>query len=134
MDPNAPTPDEVALINLGLLGILAVLHIVLAIIVGFAASKMGARRGRLGEGLLDMGPTAWVICVLVFGPFAAWLWASVRPALHVANLVELGGGPLPVGGVPLTATAGGPTWPCPVCGRRNLGADRFCAADGAARP
>jgi hypothetical protein len=69
-------------------GVSLVLHLVLAVFVHSAATKVGAYRGRFGGGLLDMGPGAWFFVVLVFGVPAAWMWAVVRPAHATLRRVE----------------------------------------------
>lgn len=121
---------------LTVLGLVGILHLVLAAVVASAASRMGARRGRLGRGLLDMGPTAWFVCVLFFGPAAAYLWASVRPALHVANQLEATQTVAKQKSrrLPAPATHAQPGWFCPSCGRQNPASEAFCGADGAPRP
>lgn len=120
------------------LGIVAVVHVVLAAVVWRSAVKVGARRGRLGYGFIDMGPGAWLLAVLVFGPWAASLWAGARASLHVLNVHEADQTeshpavppPAPPGVQPVLLG----TWVCPTCGTARSRSDRFCGNDGTPRP
>lgn len=47
--------------------VIALVELALALWVAFDARNLGARRGQLGGGLLDMGPVAWFFsCFLCF--------------------------------------------------------------------
>ena len=57
-----------------------------AVLVLVDSARLGARRGALGGGLLDIGPVSWFVCVLL-------VWFVALPAYLVARrrLVALGG-------------------------------------------
>ncbi|WP_432563709.1 SHOCT domain-containing protein [Kineococcus sp. SYSU DK003] len=53
--------------------------------VGLDASRLGAARGRLGGGLLDMGTAAWVVCCLLFFLIAFPCYLATRGRLVAAQ-------------------------------------------------
>ena len=52
-----------------------------AIWVGVDASKLGARRGALGGGMLDMGPAGWFFACLLFWIVTVPCYLVTRPKL-----------------------------------------------------
>lgn len=72
-----------------MLQFLPVLVVVAAVLVLVDTSRLGARRGALGGGLLDMGPVAWFFCVLVGSVVALPAYLVVRRRL-VALAAEPG--------------------------------------------
>jgi len=60
----------------------------LTIWVAIDASKLGARRGRLGGGLLDMGPVGWFFSCFLFWLIAFPCYLVARPRLLRANQAD----------------------------------------------
>jgi len=76
-----------------------------AIWVGVDASRLGAKRGVLGGGMLDMGPAAWFFASLLLWIVALPSYLATRPKLvrraqALAMHPQLGAAPGFGGGVP----------------------------------
>ncbi len=74
----------------------------LAIWVAYDARRLGARRGRLGGGLLDRGPMAWFFAVALLGLIGIYGYKKTRSRLIEAKDVEtrygsVSAGPRPAG-------------------------------------
>jgi Protein of unknown function (DUF2510) len=64
---------------------LVVIELALAIWVAYDASKLGASRGRLGGGMLDMGPVAWFFCCFLCFIVGFVCYVVNRPKLVAMN-------------------------------------------------
>jgi Protein of unknown function (DUF2510) len=64
---------------------IGVIELALAVWVAFDASKLGAKRGRLGGGMLDMGPVAWFFCCFLCFIVGFVCYLVQRPKLVAAN-------------------------------------------------
>ncbi len=100
-----------------------------AVLVLVDSARLGARRGALGGGLLDIGPVGWFVCVLL-------VWFVALPAYLVARrrLVALGAaGSTPVQApvAPAEAAATPAAAPAPV---RERGRHRAAPASRTRRP
>lgn len=74
----------------------ALVELALAIWVAYDASKLGARRGRLGGGILDMGPVAWFFCCFLCFIVGIVCYLVTRPKLVAAgNTGRAAPGPAP---------------------------------------
>lgn len=58
-----------------------------AIAVAIDASRLGAKRGRLGGGFLDMGPVAWFFATWLLFVIAFPCYMVARPRLVAANQI-----------------------------------------------
>ena len=59
-----------------------------AVWVAVDASRLGARRGRLGGGTLDMGPVSWFFATLLIWLIAFPCYLINRPKLVAARQYE----------------------------------------------
>jgi hypothetical protein len=101
-----------------------------AIWIGVDASRLGAKRGALGGGMLDMGPAAWFFACVLLWIVALPCYLATRPKLvrraralamhpHFATVAHADSGlpPVPAGGYPYAArwqeTSAYPNFPLP---------------------
>lgn len=66
-----------------------------AIWVAVDASRLGAKKGTLGGGMLDMGPASWFFCCLLLWIVAFPCYLAARPRLAARQALVSGsaGGP-----------------------------------------
>ena len=62
-------------------GVAFAIALLISAVVAADASRLGARRGRLGGGFLDMGPVAWFFVCLLGGVISLIVYLCTRPRL-----------------------------------------------------
>lgn len=69
-----------------------------AIWVGFDSARLGAKRGVLGGGFVDIGPVAWFFCVLLLWIISLPVYLATRPKYVALQQQRHYGAPGPMGG------------------------------------
>ncbi|HET9060710.1 MAG TPA: hypothetical protein VFN61_12375 [Acidimicrobiales bacterium] len=85
--------------------------LVTSLAVGIDASRLGAKRGTLGGGFLDMGPEAWFFCCLFIWVISFPCYLVVRGRLQSAHRLGMLAGVPPAGAPAPFAPPPGELWP-----------------------
>jgi hypothetical protein len=93
---------------MGMQPLLGLVVLAVAFGVAFDAHRLGAKRGVLGGGLLDMGPVAWFFCLVMMWIVALPCYLIKRPKLVRYQSLQAGHPSLVDADLLYTANSGPP--------------------------